>query len=83
MTEQLVPWSVARNGVFIPYDYKDDEPYDFTFISSIDNKDLKELEIYCRLQIQYGTPKPKHELLDWSDLLKFVLVEMEFRGEIN
>lgn len=83
MIDPLIPWSVARLGIFVPYDYVEDEPMDFTFISSIPTDELKELEIYCRLQIQYDTPKPKHELLDWGDLLRLILIEKDYRENLK
>lgn len=77
-----VPWDSVRNGIHLAYNYVEDIPQDFGFISAIEDEDLENLETYCRLQIQYNTPVLKNEL-DWGDILRFILIEIEYREENN
>ena len=76
--EIRVPWSEVRKAIHLPYNYVQDIPQDFDFISLIEDEDLKDLEVYCRLQIQYENESSDNEL-DWSDILRFILVEQSYR----
>jgi len=78
MKEIIVPWSVVRWGIHVAYDYYNQAPQQFEYLAKIEDEDLIELETYCRLQINYDTPSLDTEL-DWSDTLKFVLIEREYR----
>lgn len=76
-----IPWNVARKVIHIGYDYIAEEPSQFDFISEIDSNDLGELYAHAILRRHYG-----EELIDapcdWSDLIKLIMVELEYRGTI-
>lgn len=73
-----IPWYVARKGIHIGYAYIDQEPTQFGFICEIDTEDLEELKDYAVLQRHYE--EEAVEFLDWSDIVKLILIELDFRN---
>ena len=86
MKEINVPWSVVRKTVHLGYDYIFDEPAQFDFICNIPLKELSDLYTYSLVQKQYLEKKkfykPINEI-DWSDQVKLLVVELQFREENN
>jgi hypothetical protein len=75
-----VPWSAVRKFIHIGYDYVQEEPSQYDFISQIPSSDLKELYNHAILRRHYGD-----EFIDapydWSELIKLLMTELEYREE--
>ena len=77
MYNPVIPWSEIRKLVDIEY-----LPDIYEYIHKIPCEDLKEFEDYCLMQRyeqeQFGYKFNKQEA-EWTDKLKVVMVEREFR----
>lgn len=76
-----VPWGVVRNAIHLGYDYIEEEPSQFDFISQIPTVDLKQLYNHAILRRHYEN-ELIDALYDWSDLIKFIMIELNYREEI-
>lgn len=78
MRDIQIPWSVAREGIHLGYEYIQNEPHQFDYICNLDDDDLVLLESHVLLQRHYNIDTPKGEL-DWSTIYKLILIEKSYR----
>lgn len=75
-----MPWEIARKVIHIGYDYDEDNiPSQYGFLCEISDEDLNTLNKHAVLQRHYDNVKTD-DLIDWSDLIKIVVIEQEFRS---
>ena len=74
MQQPVVPWDIVRKSLDLEYlegihDY----------INQIPTSDLEAYEVYCRQQRLLNTPRNKNQS-DWTDLIAFINLELDYRS---